>query len=146
MEGSDVQKVEDMDKVMEELTCLVCFGVAEEAMEQSCCNRVVCRVHLEDMERFNLKCPGCRQTRYTTSHAKAVRRVINRLGVKCEWCGNTVERGNREAHEGGCKIAAGWPRQEMPTIYKTLGRGRVLRLQAGSRPGPKWNPFTSQGP
>ena len=91
----------------DEYTCLICFLVAREAQQASCCGKIFCKQCLEKSLRLNESCPNCREdlnNKYFTDR-RAIR-DINQLKVYCknekEGCMWKGELHHAATHHGSC--------------------------------------------
>lgn len=85
-------------KVFEELKCPVCWNIAQDPVESSCCHHIFCSNCSSQLDRF---CAVCRQpTIYTPS--VFARRITENVPCKCIHCQKDFTRGTVKEHEVLC--------------------------------------------
>ena len=87
--------------VVDSMTCPICFELANDAVETSCCHHVYCEYCLSIVG--NRSCPQCRQPfKMLVSHIS--RRIIGAMPVPCTIMGCTakVMRSELKDHEMNC--------------------------------------------
>ena len=82
-----------------DFNCTICLEVCHNAVESSCCWNLYCETCIDGLA----DCPSCRHTPLRTTIAGSVRRLIGRLEVACNMCGETVQRHNLKDH---CEICS----------------------------------------
>ncbi|XP_013391120.1 E3 ubiquitin-protein ligase SINA-like 4 [Lingula anatina] len=87
--------------IEEELKCPICFEIAENAMETSCCHKLFCLKCLAGVGERS--CPNCRRP-YQAMVSHFARRLINTMPVECPLgCGQTpLTRGDLPDHNRLC--------------------------------------------
>lgn len=83
----------------DEFTCTICWEIAEEAVESSCCHHIFCHNCVTRLNNNN--CALCRQMA-TYAPSFIIRRVISNMSCKCIHCQNSFTRGTIKDHELIC--------------------------------------------
>ncbi|XP_013395836.1 E3 ubiquitin-protein ligase NRDP1 [Lingula anatina] len=84
----------------EQLTCLICYEIADNAVETSCCHHIFCENCLSSVGSNN--CPNCRK-HFQSVVAHFARRVIGNMQSQCPMgCGLTVSRSEMNEHIARC--------------------------------------------
>lgn len=86
---------------IDSMTCPICFEIANNAVETSCCHQVYCEYCLSVVG--NQPCPQCRQP-FTMQVSHISRRIIGSMPVTCsvKGCNAKVMRSELKDHELGC--------------------------------------------
>ena len=87
--------------LLDSLTCPICFEIADNAVETSCCHQVYCHYCLSVVG--NKPCPQCRQQfNMLVSHIS--RRIIGSMPMPCpiKGCNTKVMRSELKDHEMKC--------------------------------------------
>lgn len=87
--------------LIDSMTCPICFEIAENAVETSCCHQVYCEYCLSIVG--NKPCPQCRQ-QFTMLVSHISRRIIGSMPVHCVFkgCEAKVMRSELKDHEAKC--------------------------------------------
>lgn len=90
----------------QDLKCVVCLDVAENAKEAVCCSVLIC-------EECEIAAPGdaaggqkylcpCREDGQGFRPNRPLRRIVDNLNVHCEGCGEKMKKDRFAAHASGC--------------------------------------------
>ena len=89
-----------------EFICGICRDIASNVVETSCCHNIFCKKCLEIVKKSkNSLCPQCRNA-FEIIDSQYLRRVIEKLKVKCPaiGCGITLDRGELSDHQKKCSF------------------------------------------
>ena len=82
-----------------DLECPICFELPKKAVDCNCCHNIYC-----EQCAFKYKmCPTCKLSPFKFSDNVPVRRMIDRIRVRCKYCNDVVPRGEQEMHMRYCK-------------------------------------------
>ena len=89
--------------MLDGFSCPICFELAEDAVETSCCHHVFCQPCLHLVQVDGKPCPQCRQN-FTSIVSHVSRRIIGNIPVECNYQGCTLRIGKSElkAHQAKC--------------------------------------------
>ena len=82
-----------------EIQCPICMEPPENAVECLKCKNYFC----EKCVKQQKSCPTCKSTPFKTQINEALRRVIERLRVPCEYCNRTFPKGELQIHMKNCE-------------------------------------------
>ena len=77
--------------------CPICYEIADDAVETSCCHQLFCDKCLKCVET----CPLCRK-KFKVSPNFSIRRIIGTLKVNCEYCHEEYARSDLKHHVHLC--------------------------------------------
>eukprot|EP00794_Sanderia_malayensis_P009744 gene9744-10740_t len=91
------------NSMLESLKCCICFEIAKDAVESTCCHHIFC----EKCEKTlgDNPCPQCRKNDFTTTISHVTRRMIGNLPVPCEWkgCQDQLVKSELKEHMAKCQ-------------------------------------------
>ena len=79
--------------------CPICYEIADDAVETSCCHQLFCDKCLKCVET----CPLCRK-KFKVSPNFSIRRIIGTLKVNCEYCHEEYARSDLKHHVHLCPL------------------------------------------
>ena len=82
-----------------EYDCVICFDVCLKAVESICCGVLFCKKCANGIKQ----CPSCRKDGLEIFPSRAIRRLIGRTKVPCQFCGMSVQRDSVADHLDVCK-------------------------------------------
>ena len=85
-----------------EIQCPICMEPPEKAVECLKCNNFFC----ENCVKREVFCPTCKAQPFRTQVNVAIRRIIERLRVPCEYCNKNFPQGEIQLHMKNCEIGA----------------------------------------
>ncbi|KAL0248634.1 hypothetical protein GEMRC1_003868 [Eukaryota sp. GEM-RC1] len=85
---------------LQQVSCQRCGYVVQQAVETTCCNVLVCQECCVDLGC----CPCCHlsQLYYSTVANLSVRRMVDGLPVRCDYCSHVTSAGEFEFHFRNC--------------------------------------------
>jgi hypothetical protein len=81
----------------ENFTCLICFDLAEDVVELSCCSTIMCE---KCSIKLNSICPNCRKN-FVAKPSIPIRRIIGKYPWRCT-CGHSTTRSEMKSHLESC--------------------------------------------
>lgn len=88
--------------VSKELMCPICWEIADDPVESSCCHRIFCQKCVLCLKDNN--CAVCRQKVNFTPSILA-RRITADMPCQCWYCDENITRGTKKEHEASCKMS-----------------------------------------
>ena len=83
----------------EELRCPVCLGTVVNAVVCTTCDHHFCEGHSNQLK----KCPTCRSEPLRIVPNPTLRKLADRVRVKCHFCVDEKPRGELALHEANCQ-------------------------------------------
>ncbi len=83
----------------EEFRCPVCLETVVNAVVCSQCDQHFCEGHSVQFD----KCPTCRAAPFLTVPNSKLRKLVDRVRVKCHFCGSEIPRGEMPVHQKFCQ-------------------------------------------
>ena len=91
-----------MESTESNFDCIVHLGIAEEAYELICCNKLICSNCVKDLENHGLGCPNCRKPLNVQPAPKMIQNMINNEKKICPDCGYVTTIGEFSFHLPKC--------------------------------------------
>jgi hypothetical protein len=85
----------------EDIACLVCLPLAEDAVELSCCSTIICE---KCSSQLNSICPNCRKN-FAAKPSLPIRRLIGNSPWSCA-CGHLTTRSEMKSHLEHCSASS----------------------------------------
>ena len=121
-----------------ELSCPICLETVQNAVVCTKCDQHFCESHLG----LVAACPTstCRATPFLTAPNPALRKMIDRLRVKCRFCGRDTPRCELAVHEKNCPLR---PRQcgAAGCTFKTADRREAMKHLVAQHDEALWDEF-----
>ena len=86
----------------EELCCPICIDLPCDAVETTCCHQLFCKSCLQAAQSSS--CPHCRHDPFDYNDSVFIRRLIDRIRVHCDYCGNEIIRSCLLSHMKVCTM------------------------------------------
>ena len=83
---------------VEEFRCPICWGTVEKAVVCTTCDQQFCESCTDLLD----KCPTCRAVPFRTAPNAALRKLVDRVRVKCHFCDRDTPRCELAVHEANC--------------------------------------------
>ncbi len=111
----------------DDLICLVCKQLKDDASYTECCKKLLCATCAARCPN----CPNCRRTPLRITHTGFLGFLIGNMYYKCEFCTQDVQRSDLESHKQSCECK---PRKcmfagcDFETGNKTGGLNHILHV------------------
>ena len=118
----------------EEFRCPVCLETVVNAVVCSKCDQHFCESHSGQLD----KCPTCRATSFLTVPNSKLRKLADRVRVKCLLCGCEFPRGEMLIHQKFCR-----PRRcsAVGCLFETADRKATMNHLVRDHEAKLWNEF-----
>jgi len=94
----------DIITLEQNLKCPICWNIAEEPFESSCCGHVFC--HSCSMQIIEKKCPICRNTSMNFRKNFLAKRLLEEIKIKCHYgCDEQIKINKMKEHRYECRAA-----------------------------------------